>query len=59
MNLKTVNTFIFQANMKEAEFQLVGSNSYAARFGETITDLGDIDDDGFAGECYAYFFAKI
>lgn len=50
---------VFKANMKEAEFQLVGSNSYAARFGETITDLGDIDDDGFAGECYAYFFAKI
>ncbi|KAG7466833.1 hypothetical protein MATL_G00146510 [Megalops atlanticus] len=35
------------ANMKEEEFQLVGSNSYAARFGETITNLGDIDDDGF------------
>lgn len=50
MNLKTVNTFIFQANMKEAEFQLAGSKSYAARFGETITDLGDIDDDGFPGE---------
>ncbi|KAJ8012946.1 hypothetical protein DPEC_G00048170 [Dallia pectoralis] len=35
------------AIMKEAEFQLVGSDSYAARFGESITDLGDIDDDGF------------
>uniref|UniRef100_A0A8C7DBQ4 Integrin subunit alpha 4 n=1 Tax=Oncorhynchus kisutch TaxID=8019 RepID=A0A8C7DBQ4_ONCKI len=45
-----VHVYINQgaANMKEAEFQLVGSNSYAARFGETITDLGDIDDDGFA-----------
>ncbi|CAB1328736.1 unnamed protein product [Coregonus sp. 'balchen'] len=46
-----VHVYINQgaANMKEAEFQLVGSNSYAARFGETITDLGDIDDDGFPG----------
>ncbi|KAJ8253131.1 hypothetical protein GJAV_G00209470 [Gymnothorax javanicus] len=35
------------ANMKEEEFQLTGSDSYAARFGETITNLGDIDDDGF------------
>lgn len=41
---------VFKANMKEAEFQLAGSKSYAARFGETITDLGDIDDDGFPGE---------
>ncbi|XP_066515112.1 integrin alpha-4 [Hoplias malabaricus] len=36
-----------QANMKEAEFQLLGSDMYAARFGETITDLGDIDNDGY------------
>uniref|UniRef100_A0AAR2KGJ9 Integrin alpha 4 n=1 Tax=Pygocentrus nattereri TaxID=42514 RepID=A0AAR2KGJ9_PYGNA len=36
-----------RANMKEAEFKLVGSESYAARFGETITDLGDIDNDGY------------
>lgn len=35
--------------MKEAEFQLLGSDSYAARFGETIADLGDIDNDGFPG----------
>uniref|UniRef100_A0A3P8ZVN9 Integrin alpha-2 domain-containing protein n=1 Tax=Esox lucius TaxID=8010 RepID=A0A3P8ZVN9_ESOLU len=44
-----VHVYINQgaANMKEAEFQLVGSDSYAARFGESITDLGDIDDDGF------------
>uniref|UniRef100_A0A674F5D2 Integrin subunit alpha 4 n=1 Tax=Salmo trutta TaxID=8032 RepID=A0A674F5D2_SALTR len=44
-----VHVYINQgaANMKEAEFQLAGSKSYAARFGETITDLGDIDDDGF------------
>uniref|UniRef100_A0A8B9LPM4 Integrin alpha 4 n=1 Tax=Astyanax mexicanus TaxID=7994 RepID=A0A8B9LPM4_ASTMX len=39
--------FRFQANMKEAGFKLVGSDSYAARFGETITDLGDIDNDGY------------
>ncbi|KAI4881006.1 hypothetical protein NFI96_019659 [Prochilodus magdalenae] len=44
-----VHVYINQglANMKEAEFKLVGSDSYAARFGETITDLGDIDDDGY------------
>uniref|UniRef100_A0A8C9W653 Integrin subunit alpha 4 n=1 Tax=Scleropages formosus TaxID=113540 RepID=A0A8C9W653_SCLFO len=35
------------ADMKELEFQLVGSDSYAARFGETLTNLGDIDNDGF------------
>ncbi|XP_049340800.1 integrin alpha-4 [Astyanax mexicanus] len=44
-----VHVYINQgrANMKEAGFKLVGSDSYAARFGETITDLGDIDNDGY------------
>ncbi|TRY88287.1 hypothetical protein DNTS_029033 [Danionella cerebrum] len=37
-----------EAKMKEADFELVGSDSYAARFGETIIDLGDIDDDGYS-----------
>ncbi|KAK3569462.1 hypothetical protein QTP86_031441 [Hemibagrus guttatus] len=37
-----------QVNMKEAEFKLLGSDSYAARFGETIADLGDIDNDGYS-----------
>ncbi|XP_062390165.1 integrin alpha-4 [Sardina pilchardus] len=37
-----------EANMKELEFTLEGSDAYAARFGETITNLGDIDDDGFS-----------
>ncbi|XP_078260158.1 integrin alpha-4 [Rhinoraja longicauda] len=32
--------------LKELEMELVGGNSYVARFGETIVDLGDIDDDG-------------
>ncbi|XP_042350304.1 integrin alpha-4 isoform X2 [Plectropomus leopardus] len=36
-----------QAKLLEAEFQLTGSNAYAARFGETIADLGDLDDDGY------------
>ncbi|KAM4561430.1 integrin alpha-4 [Fundulus diaphanus] len=36
-----------QAKLKEAEFKLTGSNAYAARFGQTIADLGDLDDDGY------------
>ncbi|XP_024860366.1 integrin alpha-4 [Kryptolebias marmoratus] len=36
-----------QAKLKEAEFQLKGSDAYAARFGETIAGLGDLDDDGY------------
>ncbi|XP_072252673.1 integrin alpha-4 [Leuresthes tenuis] len=36
-----------QAKLVEAEFQLSGSNAFAARFGETIADLGDLDDDGY------------
>ncbi|XP_028249714.1 integrin alpha-4 isoform X2 [Parambassis ranga] len=36
-----------EAQMLEAEFQLSGSDAYAARFGETIADLGDLDDDGY------------
>ncbi|XP_035266134.1 integrin alpha-4 [Anguilla anguilla] len=35
------------ANMLEEEFVLMGSDTYAARFGEAITNLGDIDDDGY------------
>lgn len=38
-----------QANLLEAEFQLKGSDAYAARFGQTIADLGDLDDDGYPG----------
>ncbi len=41
--------FVCQAKLLEAEFQLTGSNAYAARFGETIADLGDLDDDGYPG----------
>ncbi|XP_010863612.2 integrin alpha-4 isoform X2 [Esox lucius] len=36
-----------QANMKALEFTLAGKDSYAARFGESITSVGDIDDDGY------------
>uniref|UniRef100_A0A665WD50 Integrin alpha 4 n=1 Tax=Echeneis naucrates TaxID=173247 RepID=A0A665WD50_ECHNA len=36
-----------QAQLLEAEFQLTGSDAYAARFGQGIVDLGDLDDDGY------------
>ncbi|XP_068924669.1 integrin alpha-4 isoform X1 [Petaurus breviceps papuanus] len=36
-----------EAKMKEMEIELVGSDTYAARFGESIVNLGDIDNDGF------------
>ncbi|XP_027721802.1 integrin alpha-4 isoform X1 [Vombatus ursinus] len=35
------------SEMKEMEIELVGSDTYAARFGEAIVNLGDIDNDGF------------
>ncbi|NXL90044.1 ITA4 protein, partial [Alectura lathami] len=36
-----------EAEMKELNIELSGSDSYAARFGESIANLGDIDNDGF------------
>lgn len=48
-------SILSQADMKELEFTLVGSDSYAARFGDTITNLGDIDDDGFSGKLVEIF----
>ncbi|NXP54235.1 ITA4 protein, partial [Heliornis fulica] len=35
------------AKMVELDIELSGSDSYAARFGESIANLGDIDNDGF------------
>ncbi|NXA58690.1 ITA4 protein, partial [Mohoua ochrocephala] len=35
------------AKMVELNMELSGSDSYAARFGESIASLGDIDNDGF------------
>ncbi|XP_036900240.1 integrin alpha-4 [Sturnira hondurensis] len=35
------------AAMNEVETELIGSDKYAARFGESIVNLGDIDNDGF------------
>lgn len=42
--------FCSQGKLSEAEFQLTGSDAYAGRFGETIADLGDLDDDSYPGE---------
>lgn len=42
--------FCCQGKLSEVEFQLTGSDAYAARFGETIADLGDLDDDGYPGK---------
>ncbi|NXR00731.1 ITA4 protein, partial [Sagittarius serpentarius] len=36
-----------EAKMVELNIELSGSDSYAARFGESIANLGDIDNDGF------------
>ncbi|NWZ19516.1 ITA4 protein, partial [Asarcornis scutulata] len=36
-----------EAKMVELDIELSGSDSYAARFGESIANLGDIDNDGF------------
>ncbi|KAJ7408031.1 hypothetical protein WISP_122700 [Willisornis vidua] len=36
-----------EAQMIELNIELSGSDSYAARFGESIANLGDIDNDGF------------
>ncbi len=47
--LKISSLSLSQAKLEEADFELVGSDSYAARFGETIMNLGDIDDDGYPG----------
>lgn len=44
-----VHVYINQggAKLEELDFQLSGRDSYAARFGESIADLGDLDDDGY------------
>lgn len=36
--------------MDEMETVLTGSDKYSARFGESIANLGDLDNDGFAGK---------
>ncbi|XP_034042014.1 integrin alpha-4 [Thalassophryne amazonica] len=36
-----------EAHLLEVEYQLTGSDAYAARFGESVVDLGDLDDDGY------------
>ncbi|KAK7938931.1 hypothetical protein WMY93_002257 [Mugilogobius chulae] len=36
-----------EAKFLEADFMLSGSEAHAARFGEALADLGDLDDDGY------------
>ncbi|NXA32799.1 ITA4 protein, partial [Eudromia elegans] len=36
-----------EAKLAELDIELSGSDSYAARFGESIANLGDIDNDGY------------
>lgn len=40
--------------MIELETALAGSDLYAARFGESIANLGDIDNDGFEGRSTSF-----
>lgn len=41
--------FVLKGRITELEYELSGSDLYAARFGEAITNLGDLDTDGFEG----------
>ncbi|XP_056390598.1 integrin alpha-4 [Hyla sarda] len=36
-----------EGQMSELDYELSGSDLYAARFGEAITNLGDLDNDGY------------
>lgn len=42
--------FCFQGVMEEAA-PLTGDNAFNAHFGECISAIGDIDDDGYQGQC--------
>lgn len=37
--------------MLEEQLTLDGDSAYNAHFGESMAALGDIDDDGFPGQC--------
>lgn len=39
----------------EEQLVLNGDNAYNAHFGESMASLGDIDDDGFPGQCISFF----
>ncbi len=49
--------YLFVQGLMEEVAILNGDNAYNAHFGECITSLGDIDDDGYQGQ-FMKFVAK-
>lgn len=43
----------------EEEGVLTGDNAYNAHFGECIASIGDIDDDGYQGQCKVITYYKL
>lgn len=50
--------YLFVQGVMEEVAILNGDNAYNAHFGECITSLGDIDDDGYQGQCTKFVCAQ-